>query len=1013
MPNSSSRSIWRGPLLVLGLLAGLATALAFYHYFTGDDYTLRVQEVTQLKPVPLVVQQVLVGLDALPVRANGYLATQTHDVSGPFVRADAAAALLVLLAACLAYYLAVVSTLPRATFVAGMALLIFLLMSLNADLLGLIDSREQYFLIVMLLALGLPAFGFHAFWTQVPLGPRLLVFGALVAALGTFIFLRTAYPSDTTALHLVSFATASGAIIVALLVLWVAFENIQGLLWFNTQAENPGSRFGLLPFVLASGLYLGMLFLYYWNNGEVFILPNVRLEPLVLLLPAVAIGWLSLRRRAATYGAWVPYWPGAAHLYLILTALAAGFLGYAFATANDPLLSATRDFTALALLMVGAAFLLYVLVNFGPLIKQRLRVYRVVYEPRRLPFYAVYLLGLAGIFAVELRNNFFVLDQVRAGYYNNLGDLTRLQSEQPRADALALLAERYYAESDALDLHNHRASWGRAALYRFRSQRQNEINALRRAQSRQPAEKISLRLAALFNEPTDFFDRLRLLREGLKTAPRSARLTNDLAQLYTRSTITDSVNHYFNQAEALAPNNPVTPVNKLAYMLQQQDLRTAQKLLRSVSADDRNAAWQSNAQLLQQLLGAPLAARPVRLPAAPLDAAHFAWLYHDGLRRAVRGDSSQLRPISRLAADPANSSYAEQLAFLQALTKYYAGRPAAAQTDLQPLAAGNTPGSAFYQNLGALWLLEQQLPASAAVRFQQAARNGYPEALLFRAYAQALNGQPDSARASARKAQLQKTTDLPRRAGHLLAALNFDFNQSTPLASDSGRAQYLVLRGGELPAASLLQAATVLGTPAAREAALLAQLPRALRAGQVAAAQEAIRKIVLAVTAHTLAASRWNIVRGEAYLRAGQLAELRRFLPTAYFAPLHRAYPLYYRAALAAAEAKPDAAALYAKLMRDAPFLEEAVLGAADFFARRQNHLEAYNILLTGLAHNPESIALLQAYCLATIPAGLTAYAAEPLEKLSKLLSPAEYRTFHTQYEARRSAQAAASAPWN
>jgi hypothetical protein len=336
VPTLPSRSIWRSPLLVLGLLAGLATVLAFYHYFTGDDYTLRVQAVTQLKPVPVVVQQVRVGLAQLPVRANGYLTTQTHDVSGPFVRADAAVALLGLLAVCLAYYLAVVSTLPRAAFVGGMALVIFLLMSLNADLLGLIDSREQYFLIVLLLALGLPAYVFHAFRTAVPLWMRLLVFATIVAGLSAFIFLRSAYPADTTALHLVSFATGSGAVLVALLVLWVAFENIQGLLWFNTQAEIPGSRFGLLSFVLASGLYLLMLFLYYWNNGEVFILPTVRLEPFALLLPAVVIGWLSLRRRAATYGEWVPYWPAAAHLYLILTILAAGFLGYAFAVTSRP-----------------------------------------------------------------------------------------------------------------------------------------------------------------------------------------------------------------------------------------------------------------------------------------------------------------------------------------------------------------------------------------------------------------------------------------------------------------------------------------------------------------------------------------------------------------------------------------------------------------------------------------------------------------------------------------------------
>ncbi|RYU79936.1 hypothetical protein [Hymenobacter persicinus] len=1014
MPNTPSRSLWRSPLPGLALLASLALALTFYHFFTGDDYTLRVQEVTQLRPVPIVVQQVRVGLDALPVRANGYLTTQTHDVSGPFVRADAALALLVLLAGAVTYFLAVVSTLPRLAFVAGMALLIFLLMSLNADLLGLIDSREQYFLIALLLTLGLPAFGFHAFWTNTPLWQRLLVFMGLLAGLGAFIFWRSSYPFDTTALHLVSFATGSGAVVVGLLVLWVAFENIQGLLWFNTQAENPASRFGLVPFVLASGLYLGMLFLYYWNNGEVYILPNVRLEPLVLLVPAAVAGWLGLRRRSATYEAWVPYWPGAAHLYLVLTTLAAGFLGYAFATANDPLLTAARDFTALALLMGGGAFLLYLLINFAPLIRQRLRVYRVVYEPRRVPFYAVYLLALAGIFAVELRNNFFLLDQVKAGYYNTLGDLTRLQSEQqPGADALALLAERYYAESDVLDFHNLRASWGRAALYRFRQQRQNEINALRRAQSRQPSEKISLRLAALFNEPTDFFDRLQLLREGLKTAPRSVRLTSDLAQLYTRSTITDSVNYYFSRAEALDANNPVVQANKLAYMLQVQDLASAQKVVQSLRPAAQNTAWQSNHVLLQQLTDAPVAASPAVAADQPLAADGFALLYHDALRRAVRGDTSRLSTLRPLAANQANGDYAEQLSFLQAMTHYYAGRPAAAQALLQPLTAGDTPASAYYQNLWGLWLLELELPASAAARFGDAARLSYPEAPLFRAYAQALDGRLDSARTSAARALAQPAYGVASRARRLQVVLNLDFNQQYAQASDSVRAQYLVLRGSELYPESLIPRAAALGTPVAREAALLAQIPRALRAGQTAAAQQAIAEFGAPATAKTTAASQWNVLRGQAYLQAGQAQQLGQWLPTAYFTRREQAYRLYYQAAVADAQNQPTAPQLYTRLMQQAPFLEPGVLAAANFYAKRRDYTKAYNFLLTGLAHNPESIALLQAYTLAAIPAGLTSYAAAPLEKLLQLLSPAEYNTFHAQYEARRKAQAAAAASWN
>ena len=432
-PTSSAPTSlpWLAPLLGLTVLA---VALAIFHYFTGPDYALPLTAVTQLKPLPVALDSVRVGLAALPVRANVYLLTQTHDMGGPLraARRGGGAARSAGRGAGL---------LPRRHYPAGAGAVRgghgagYLPVDvaetpISSAFFG--EGQRQYFLILLLVALGLPAYGFHAFWSTVPLGRRLLAFALLVAGLSALLFARSLLSTQATTLHLVSYSVGSGAVVVGLVVLWVGFENIYGLLWLNTQAETPGGRLGVLPFVAASLLYLSLLGRYYWNNGQVPLLFNVRLDPLVLLLPAVVIGWLGLRRRAASYGGVMTYGT-AAYVYLALVALGAGVLGYALATVNNPLLDAARQFTALALLTCGAAYLLYVLVNFAPLIRRRLRVYLVAYEPRRLPLYTVYILGIGAIIMVEVRNQLFVLDQVKAGYYNELGDLTRLQSEeQPR-----------------------------------------------------------------------------------------------------------------------------------------------------------------------------------------------------------------------------------------------------------------------------------------------------------------------------------------------------------------------------------------------------------------------------------------------------------------------------------------------------------------------------------------------------------------------------------------------------
>ncbi|WBA40227.1 hypothetical protein [Hymenobacter canadensis] len=1011
-PTSGRGALW----LPLAALAAVAVLLAVYHYFTGDDLALPVQAIAQLKPVPTVLTSVAAGLAELPVRVNGYLLTQTHDLVGPYVRPEAAYGLLLLLAGALVYFLAAASALPRPTFVAAMAGLIFLLMSLNADLLGIFDSQKQYFLVLMLAAFVLPAYAFHAFWPEVPLGRRLLLFAGLVLAVSLLLVQRSELPLDATALHLASFFTNGGAILVALLVVWVAFENINGLLWFNTQAENPASRFGLLPFVAASMLYVGMLGLYIWNDGDL-LLPGLHLDPLVLLLPAVVIGWLGLPRRAAAAADWLPYREGALYLYPVLVLLAAAALGYAFATANDPLLLAARHFTALVLFVGGAAYLLYILVNFGPLIRQRLRVYRVVYEPRRLPLFAVYVLLLGGVGAVEFRNNFATLYQVQAGYYNNLGDLTRLQSEQePSRDALALLAERYYAESDILDEHNHKASLGRAALYRFRLQRQNEINILRRALSRRPSEKISLRLAALYNEPNDFFDRLAVLREGLKNAPTSPRLNNDLAHLYSRSTLSDSVNWYLNRAEAADPGSPVVRTNRLAFLLQNAQFADAAKLVQEAKPTD-DAAWQSNVLLLaQQSLRATVAlpAVPAPAPAANLTVSEFARLYHAALWKVQQADTSYLSTLTQLVQRPSNTDYFEQLTFLRGLTQHYGGQPVPARTTLAPLLAGNTPSAAYYQNLEALWLLEQRAYSSAAATFAAAGRNGYPEAQLHRAYALALNQQPDSARAAAAAILAQPDTALQRPARQLQQLLSLTYPQTYTAAPAATQAQYLALLGYMLPPAEMLPAAERLPEGKLRETALLAQMPRALQADQLAAAAQAVARFAPAPTQQTPEASEWDVVRGDLLLRQQNTAGLRQLVASGYFAALHQPYRLSYQAALAdkAGQTK-QAGQLYRRLLQEAPFLESGVLAAAKFYSRQKDYLGAYGALQAALEYNPESVPLLKAYALAAIPAGLAEYATTSLAKLRPLLSPDEYATFRILYDARLAAQAAAVAPWN
>ncbi|NML67482.1 hypothetical protein HHL22_19950 [Hymenobacter sp. RP-2-7] len=780
-----SQSLLR-PRLPL-LLALLALGGATYAYFAGEAATLPMRLVPHLAPVPVVLDSVAAGPAWLPLPLNGYAVTLTHDVGGPYTHPLAATGWLLVLAGALAGWLAVVSGLRRPAFVVGTAPVIFLLSSLNVDGLGLFGGSQPYFLWLSLGVLGAAAGGLHLLGERVRLPLRALVLTTLMAALAGLVYSKTPLSPADTALQLAAFATPAGAVLVALLVLWVGVENVRALLWFNSQAEQPESRFGLFPYLLASSLYLGALG-WYWYQGSLALGYGLHLDPLVLLLPAVLTSALGLRLRAPSYAEWVPY-PAARVLLGLLTAAAAAALGYAFYTVNAPLLDAARAFSALALGLLGAAFLLYSLLNFAPLIRQRLRVYRVAFAPRRFPFYAVYVLGLGVLALYGVQGGWPWLAQVQAGQYNLLGDATRQQSEaRPDDLPLALLAERYYAESgDVLDRFNRPAQLGRAALYRFRSQIQNEQNALRRALLRQPDEKVSVRLAALLTTPGDFLDALAVLRQARRAQPRSFALTSDLAQLFTRSALTDSVATYLDRAARLTPGSAVSEANQLGFLLSQGLYAEAEQLFVKELATRKtpaNAPALAANSTLAYLLNATkpgqkkgfvaITTNSAPPASADLDDATFAEVYQDALHmaRATRPATERLpwaKALATLAARPANEPYYEQLVYLQSLLLHAAGHELAARQALGPLAAGTSQSAAYYQYVLGLWQLQQRQYIAAATRLGQAAALGAADARPAQAWALALAGRPDSARAVARRLALGADT-AQRPMGQRLAA---------------------------------------------------------------------------------------------------------------------------------------------------------------------------------------------------------------------------------------------------
>jgi hypothetical protein len=339
----------------------------------------------------------------------------------------------------------------------------------------------------------------------------------------------------------------------------------------------------------------------------------------------------------------------------------------------------------------------------------------------------------------------------------------------------------------------------------------------------------------------------------------------------------------------------------------------AQKLAAGAKPTATEPALLANQELLQLRTAARPAAL-VSIADTDLDAASFAHVYQAALLTAQARQPGparrQIMVLAKLAERPANAPYYEQLLFLQALLRHAAGQELAARQTLAPLTVGTTATAGYYQYVLGMWQLQQQQYATAATQLAQAASLGATDARAPRAWALALAGQTDSARAAYRRLAV----DTMQRAGAVALA---QVLQNPDLLINKNKAS-------------------------------------------VAGSQE---------------------------LASARQAE--------------------------AAQQLPEATRRYQALVQQVPFNEPAVLAAARYFTQQKAYSDAYDALNKGLAENPASPALLQAYALAAADAGLADLGQSALDQLRPRLGAAQYATLVAQFAQHRAAHAAASAAFD
>ncbi|GGK66131.1 tetratricopeptide repeat protein [Rufibacter glacialis] len=996
-------------LLVALVLA--AMAFGVYGFLYGQQTVFPLEKQPELFPAEAHLSPAAPLLTPMRVEVNAYLVTERYAMGAMQLPLWATWTYLAGLAVALTFFWTLASTLKRMPYYAAVLLGMLWLSTLNLDLLGIFSETSRILLVIALGALGVGSFLFQAFWTRVSFLLRFLVFSGLVGGLSLALFYFSPLPAPLTALHVVNYSTLGSFVAAVLFMVLVAYENLHGLLWFNTQAQQPQRRFGLVQFVLISLLYLGNLLLLYLRQTGVVAFDFAGLDALVVLLFSALVGLWGLRQRQGQYARFFRFETEAAPLYLVLALLTFLGLGYALMLANDPLVQAYRSAVIATHLAYGVAFFIYVLVNFGPLIKQKLRVYKVVYDPRQLPYFTVYLMGTVLLFVLVLRSNYALYFQHQAGYYNYLGDLYRQTEDRP------LLAEQFYHEASTQSRNNLRSNYSLADMYHQAGSRTLELHQILEAQERKSSPEGYLRLASLFTSSSDLFEHLKVLQEGVKAFPAHAPLLNNLGLLYGTTAFSDSAGYYLDAALAQSEEPEVIQANQLAFLASHKFPKQAKEFSQQYRQGTYGPLL-TNRMAIALALGGP---RPQQLPALPADSAlstqTFASFYNRQLFPGSQKDSSStFNTLNTLLRQEENQPFLDDLTLVKALLLQQgtlsAPQPAQAKTTLEYLASSSGGAAGYYYDILGQWMLQGKLYPLAAEYFQKARQAGYRDAHLHAVIALALAGEYGQATQIA-LGDSNFPDPAQRKAATQLAIVSQMTAEQAAGAPDSMKVQFLQMKALQLPLPQVEAVANGITTKTLAPVAALPLVQRYLQEGNTTTAGNLLRLHFPADFPKNRLKSEANVLQAQLWWKTGQAEELAKQLPGLYFAPQNVGTKLYYQALLAQRNKNPKAATnLYNQLLKRAPWSEEGQLAAADFFLAQKQPMKAYDLLLEAIGYNPRSVVLRKAYIKVALGQGLREYALQGLEQLQPLVSPQEYLTFRNEIEARLQASEALLQDW-
>ncbi|MCU0448240.1 MAG: hypothetical protein MUC97_00150 [Bernardetiaceae bacterium] len=1019
---------WRQPnvstaekfIYLLSLLAlALAWGLCAYYFFLGDDNVVAWFTEGELKLYRTVLDTFTQAGFDFTIDADSYLITEKFKASNLGINPLAAYLYLGLLASGMVLLLTVATFLSRTWYLALAATTMLFFAYLGLEDLRVLGYADRTVLFGVLLAFFPLSYYFQAFDTdeRFKFPVRFLVFAALAGGLAYLVATQTQVAN--VPLFVANYAYVIPLVITLFFVALNAHEIISGVLWLVTNSANPASGNPVLHFSVVSGVYLfNLLYAYMyaagWADWGLYYL-----SPFWVLLISTALGVWGFKRKEPLFS-FIPFAPFGAIFYTALGLVTLGFVGYALATVNDPLLEVLEDAVNFTHLAVGFSFFMYVLANFRTLMAQHKAVHKVMYRPKGgLEYYWVYPIAGILVMVMLFRSGFFPYRQAFAGFYNYQGDYSQATGDLKAAEQNYVVALNY-------DGRSHRTNYALGSLGRQANNREMAFRYFDQARQKRPTPHDYANLAELLLQEGESLQAIFKLQEGLRQFPKSGELYNNLALLFTQKVgMLDSATFYLQKSRQHLANPSVAEANFFAVAAQIETLApdSALALLNPRPAVNTTA----NALVLYNKQRIPFTEpfNPDYLPDSVLQTVQLSYLYNLTLNRAAtraEGDTSLLGPLTAFANRPANADFSEFLLLAEAHQRRVQGQYDQGYKILRQLERVSAQSDSYRSNLLGTWLMEQEQYPEAARFFRASFQRGNAEGLLNQAVALSLvpGARAEALATWAQVAQLGNPGYF-KTAQAMLRLIHPDsvkrLNVST--LSDGDKSRYLHFNQYQITDEQYNQVLNLLADPNAKVVAVIGRIHYYLDRGQPKVA-EGIRGGLTGIAlgsspeqlqqSLTLADLRLLHALGRDQELGGLLEKLNGKGPL-------RGYQAYYGALLAQAKGQPaQAEAQFKTALSQMPYHAEAVVAAAQFYNQQKNPKQAYNLLVDHLQmyddYHEFPPVVYQAYVMQCLTQGLRSFAEEGVLKLADLLPEADYQQFNTQYRQRVAALDSAGGAW-